>query len=435
MQQLRVLSMRMIHFDGDIQSDRRNHLIDGRWFIACQSGQRIVLYDTYNTYDAYDYHPTIGKTLAAPPTVLWEQSNQIVRWFASTGTYREGRWVVYVWVQCAPAMHYCSILELGWDADSGSLCDTIAFDVPCDPSFEGLWADEFDHISRVFSSATPCFKSSRFLYLPGDPGPRLVFDTTTRIFYTVPPFQLALNQTRSSIRAVTQEPGYDTKLTNTHVIFLHHYSGEDSDTTRKFIVAQAFTVPDDQLPFKMLRLTHEGVFESQNKLLDIDVIRNSVVDSLTGSVNVRLLERSRWERAADDLYCIDLTLHLPSATDVLPMTITRQNVDIQSFIPVKGTTMNDKYWDISDKGYARCLSRAKYADRSTPTCLAKLAIDASGDRCMAFYGGELEEGPHSPHNEVCKLFTEYRLCVSTLDGTRGRFYGNRDRCMFVVDVE
>jgi hypothetical protein len=191
-QQLRVLSVHRIHFDGDLPFDHSIHLVDGRWFIACQSERRFVLYDTNDT------HSIIDKTHAAPPIVLWEQNDKIVQWVSSPGAYREGRWVVYVWLQfehsskqwyvfvlCKSVAPYVlfsttnsSLLELGWDADSGSSCDTIALDIPCN-----LLSTSFTTIPSIK------FKCSRFLYLRV---PQLVFDTITRIFYTIPSFKLAL---------------------------------------------------------------------------------------------------------------------------------------------------------------------------------------------------------------------------------------------------
>jgi hypothetical protein len=81
-------------------------------------------------------------------------------------------------------------------------------------------------------------------------------------------------------------------LTDTHVISFRECRDARSQKWNS-VVVQAFTVPDDPVEngLGVLHLTHEGKLECWAP--GLDVIRNSVIDPLTGSVGVRLLERTK----------------------------------------------------------------------------------------------------------------------------------------------
>ena len=64
-------------------------------------------------------------------------------------------------------------------------------------------------------------------------------------------------------------------------------------STELCILVQAFTVPDDQHPVENgdgeIRLSHVGIHSGDKTVFA--VIRNPVVDSITGAISVKLLER------------------------------------------------------------------------------------------------------------------------------------------------
>jgi len=71
-----------------------------------------------------------------------------------------------------------------------------------------------------------------------------------------------------------------------------------------------------------LHLSHEGAFEGGKTFFSL--LRNSVVDSINGSINVRLLEQrnsDEWDFCIYESCCVDLTLQKPSLADVSPITI------------------------------------------------------------------------------------------------------------------
>jgi hypothetical protein len=77
--------------------------------------------------------------------------------------------------------------------------------------------------------------------------------------------------------------------TNMHVIILQDLTNEWG---MPCTVVQAFTIPGDQRPVEhgkgQLRLSHEGIFSSDDTVFA--VIRNSVVDPITGAISMKLLE-------------------------------------------------------------------------------------------------------------------------------------------------
>jgi hypothetical protein len=222
--------------------------------------------------------------------------------------------------------------------------------------------------------------------------------------------------------------------TNTHVIFLRDFSKRWEEPCT---VVQAFTVPDDQRPVEhgkgQLRLSHEGIFSSDDTVFA--VIRNSVVDPITGAISVKLLER---HTRSDGLRatCINLTLDTPSPDDVSPITINRHRVLIKGAVSTNDHFgFCDEYCDISDDGYARGLfTPDRYC--SPKSCgVVKFTIDATQDRCVAvlsqFSGVEWNAIVPPLANSSRENFRVL------LDGVRGKlsYVDTKDSYVAVVDIE
>ena len=65
------------------------------------------------------------------------------------------------------------------------------------------------------------------------------------------------------------------------------------ESTAPYIVVQAFAVPDpvENGKSELRQISHEGVCSSSKDV--ISLIRNSVVDPITGAISVKLLEIGR----------------------------------------------------------------------------------------------------------------------------------------------
>ncbi|KAF8135103.1 hypothetical protein EV363DRAFT_1447879 [Boletus edulis] len=114
-------------------------------------------------------------------------------------------------------------------------------------------------------------------------------------------------------------------LTRTHVISVWMYttSGPSFDAT---VLIQAFIVPDSAIPHDVgeLRLTHEVILDTY--LHSSCLLRNSIVDPVTGLVNIRLLHVTAITPIAKQshLMCLDLALPKPSFQH-------RRHADFHSF--------------------------------------------------------------------------------------------------------
>ena len=161
---------------------------------------------------------------------------------------------------------------------------------------------------------------------------------------------------------------------------------------------RAFTVPGDpplgENKGGVLRLSHEGISSYWPPCM---VIRNSIVDPVTGSIGVRFLDRSLvcGSHIRDDCLhpeCIDVTLHKPSPVDVSPITVRRHTVITRVNEPLcRYFWCRSIFWDSLADGYVRGLFTHRCdheTDRNTAICkkrsaIVKFTIDATQDYCVA----------------------------------------------------
>ena len=223
-------------------------------------------------------------------------------------------------------------------------------------------------------------------------------------------------------------------------------------------LVQAFTVPDDQ-PLAddrngILRLSHEGIMFHRTPCA---VIRNSIVDPVTGSISVRFL--CEWIATDYDGHstlhpeCVDVTLHKPSPVDVSPLTVrwhevlTSKNESIH-----QGLGYSFNFFDSLGDGYARGLFTKNYHDpggaearavRSiSPGDIVKFTIDATRDRCVATLGQVLPLPVEWMHFKSHGLDIPNKWSLMCFDGIRGRLcyirfedQMNRIPSLVVIDVE
>ena len=147
------------------------------------------------------------------------------------------------------------------------------------------------------------------------------------------------------------------------------------------LLLQAFVVPDvaillDKTGVSELRLTHVVI---PTAFRSLNLLRNSKVDPVTGSVNIKLLyitPNFLIGRAQQHMHmsCLDLTLPQPASTlDVLPISIRSQHLFDSWWTTVRYTT--------SDNGYVRELLLTNLAPYSFVIDVRKSSIDASGEEC------------------------------------------------------
>jgi hypothetical protein len=217
-------------------------------------------------------------------------------------------------------------------------------------------------------------------------------------------------------------------------------------------IIQAFTVPDDDQPladnrYGILRLSHEGILFQEDP--DI-VIRNSIVDPITGSIGVRFL--SQWhELHSDGLHpkCVDVTLHKPSSVNVSPITVRWHAVLTSENGPPLHLDLDfhHHFFDALGDGYARGLftEYCHYAADPDTDCnprnrsaVVKFTIDATRERCVATLG------PFVPLPVEWKHFNNMDVWDCDLiqfDSIRGRLYyvrfeeKKKDQFLVVIDVE
>ena len=133
------------------------------------------------------------------------------------------------------------------------------------------------------------------------------------------------NGLQSHSTSVTRSEPTRVVLTKTHIIHFQTYTKSPNVP----VLVQAFAVPDAVIPRGMnevgeLHLTHQTVTYIIPDSLRL--LRDSVADPVTGSLNIRLLRITSFEhgfgRRKRRMSCFDLTLpKSTSTTDVLPISI------------------------------------------------------------------------------------------------------------------
>ncbi|KAG6374522.1 hypothetical protein JVT61DRAFT_4570 [Boletus reticuloceps] len=248
---------------------------------------------------------------------------------------------------------------------------------------------------------------------------KIIFNVETRSFYKFPPFESEL--------ANTDQPSSHVVLTNTHVIsfFPHTRTGFDRASST---LVRAFTAPADSQLHNgtgILRLSHEGVIPNCNVYNNADLIRNSIVDAESGTINIRLLHQTFNGKAMQNLHmsCIDLMLPKHSSTDIiLPMTIDLHDItDVHVPRNSYFTGSHECSIDFSDDGHVRGFYHF-FAPRGILGRLShsimQFTIDASRDRCVADLGPILTPRWH----QVGDLSDAMRIFF---DGVRGRICYDR----------
>jgi hypothetical protein len=205
-------------------------------------------------------------------------------------------------------------------------------------------------------------------------------------------------------------------LTKTHLIAFYRRSfySRDDDVT----IVQAFVVTDCSTPsladdaIDKLCLTHEaymtGIFPSTFHL-----IRDSVIDTITRSTNLRFLVSST-DSGQTDFCCLDLTLPEPCSGEVTPLSILTQNL----FIVDSGQSWSaPTFTGGSADGHARGFVGRLAGDddlslfASNVASIQKFTIDASQERCTAVLGEPtpVDQMPQINFHKASKF-----------DGIRGR---------------
>lgn len=203
---------------------------------------------------------------------------------------------------------------------------------------------------------------------------------------------------------------------------------------------QAFTLPTDtgseHHGTGVLSLSHEGLVDGSPK--DIKVIRNSIVDPIRGTTNIRLLSQFM-DRKDMRFACVDLTLpkHMPTDMNaVLPMAIDMHDI-LNTDSVLSG---HDRHWtcyvEFSDDGYVRGLWQRpmlQHVSVDLPAVM-RFAIDASQERCTGVLG---KLSSPEWYGDDCPRFVR-----SWVDCVRGRLcYFPRElaqggeQCFTVVDFE
>lgn len=171
-------------------------------------------------------------------------------------------------------------------------------------------------------------------------------------------------------------------LTKTHVITIQmHVDGQLPDV---FSLIQAFAGPDsakhhNRTEVGELYLTHHVVLRTPPQ--SFGLLRDSIVDPVTGSVNIRLLHIT-WGAAQTNfsrayyMSCLDLTLPDPgSTTNILPISVHSQKL-------LESISSLEPYTACGD-GYVRglLLINSESPQRDVGH-VRKFTIDASGEECI-----------------------------------------------------
>ncbi|KAG6373492.1 hypothetical protein JVT61DRAFT_6648 [Boletus reticuloceps] len=239
--------------------------------------------------------------------------------------------------------------------------------------------------------------------------PPLVLDHRTRCFYTLPSPQIPDDLAHETqVYSTMRRPWYthaEIVLTKTHIIAVWT-GGPSSNVT---VLIRAFIVPDSALPHNIgeLRLTHEVIIHEPSYLYRSSLLRNSIVNPVTGSVNIRLLNVTipRVGHEQKHMSCLDLTLLKPvSNTNVLPISVHTQHL-------FESTWTYERHL-ISDDGYGLGLLLTETWPRFVDVNSArKFTIDASKEECSIAVG------------DACPIYLPVEMDFHVaFDGTRGRLH-------------
>ncbi|KAF8552745.1 hypothetical protein OG21DRAFT_1338548 [Imleria badia] len=251
------------------------------------------------------------------------------------------------------------------------------------------------------------------------------------------------NETRCKIKS--RPLLMNVLLTNTHV-FAFFWTITALGKWDKTVV-QAFTVPDN-LPStenrnRVLHLSHEGILFQRDPST---IIRDSVVDPITGSIKVRFL--CDWmDRIGSCLHpkCIEVTLPKPSPIDVTPMLISWHSV-----LGEKGPLHQDRPFErdslrSTDDGYTRGLFRIlnhypndddMHIHPWNLSAVVKFTIDATQECCVATLSQFFPLPAEWKHFNCCTQLDSWM----NFDAIWGRlFYIRRvdetNQVLVVMDIE
>ena len=288
---------------------------------------------------------------------------------------------------------------------------------------------DFEELEEYFEVG---HSKSPFLYLPSR---GLVFDTRTHMFYEIPqllipqvsqcngPIHLGLthrNQDETEANNISRPEDF-VVLTSTHVIALYTYDG---------IHILAFTVDESAVrsgeELGVLRLSHKGI--SDRFYQSVTLLQNSVVDPVTGSIKMKLLDY-----VPDHFACDSLTLPKQSGDDVLPISVVDKQIAKIEELRVNGPrSFYGCYIHCSDAGHLRGFYRMD-SPQGRPKVL-KVAIDATQDGCSLATGERLL--PEWSHIKELEFLTSY----ISFDGARGQLCMAKpgdggDQEVVLVDLE
>ncbi|KAF8553182.1 hypothetical protein OG21DRAFT_1497848 [Imleria badia] len=401
-------------------------LLSGRFLIGCESASRFVLHDVDANVEPH----------ASQKQVIWEQQEQVLAWAATSIATEDGRFVMYVLLsERKLGIPRWRLLEFCFSGKSVKPCAVDTFDVP---------TSKFESYRVVLQKSG----KSPFLHLSGC---KLVFDMRTRVFYEFPKFFIALDETRHKTGT---KPCFNISatpdrivLTSTHIIALHRHFVPPFPGIVTTIL-QAFTVDGSSVRNGkgVLRLSHEGT--SDHHFHHIALLRNSIVDPITESTNVRLLECVNYDHDLRVLWG-DLTLSKPTGNDVLPITIViHEKVEKKNAEKLQGYGTLPWDFDCSDAGLLRGYCRANFSeDPQYPSCLAKFTLDATQDECMLAVGevlppewNHIKDPGHRIYGKDGKYMTNFdasgRFCLVRYSAVDDPNSNTEDReLVVVVDIE
>ena len=244
----------------------------------------------------------------------------------------------------------------------------------------------------------------------------------------------------------------EVMLTNTHVFgFFHYWHG---NRRQDVTLIQAFTVPNDQLLGDnrngVLRLSHKGIMFDK---VPSAVIRNSIVDPISGTIGVRFLSLWGSDPPSGPLpRCIDVTLHKPSPVDVSSITVGYHTVLTNEHRPRLRQDLDFEYHFFDALGnrhmrglFTKCRHYAADADTDphhySQSAVMKFTFDATQEcwvATLSLFFPLLAEWKY--FHRMDRLEWDLDCTGMYFDGICGRlFYGwfeeMKKQVLVVMDVE